>query len=186
MSTAKLTREDDSDGLGAILDYIGKFMRFAHATFAVRQLKGYPESPSSLQKEQVKRCSVRVMEVLDWPLKLGPVKTDQLRYVSDNSWIMILFCCHFVVATCGTFTSIIPDVTADLEKVTRVAQLIMHSAVDQEQMSYIEAHRILKQVWTFQDNLAREIHKRDAGLTSNMNGNINAPGGEMNTESRNG
>jgi hypothetical protein len=80
MSTAKLTTEDDSDGLGAILDYIGKFTRFAHATFAVRKLKGYLENLSSLQKEQVKRCNVRVMEVLDWPLKLGPVKADHLTF----------------------------------------------------------------------------------------------------------
>jgi hypothetical protein len=115
---------------------------------------------------------MRAVQVLDWPLKLSPVKRDQLRYISDLSWVMMLFCCHFIVSACGTFGSVISEVTASLEKTAEVAQLIMSLAVDQEQIPYKEASQILKRVRALQEGLNHKAQKQDAEMAGKMNGDV--------------
>ncbi|KAH8660280.1 hypothetical protein BX600DRAFT_499485 [Xylariales sp. PMI_506] len=161
------------DGRGATLDYLGRFTRFAIATYGVRHLRQSPENLSCLQKDQIRRCSARAVLVLDWPLNLGLVRREGLRYVSDYSWIMILFCCHFILSVCHTFGSIIPNGLESLGKVAQVAQLIMHLAVNSEQKPYIEASNILKRVRSLQTVSDPEPNKvLERELTNNGNSQI--------------
>lgn len=158
---AILTVSDLDDGRGAILDYLGRFTRFGVSTFGVRHLKNASEGLSPLQEKQVRRCNSYAAQVLDWPLELGPVKRDQLRYISDYSWVMILFCCHFIVSACGTFPSIISDASTNLEKTAQIAQLIMRLTGDQDRTPYKEALQILRRVRMLQEGLIRHP-KRNA------------------------
>ena len=176
ISRTYLTKRIGGDERGAILDCIGRFTRFGIATLGLRRLKNSPEELSASQKDQVRSCNLRAVQVLDWPLKLSPVKKDQLRYITDHAWVMALFCCHFIVSACGTFGTVISDTTASLEKAAEMVQLIMNIAVGQERMPYKEASRILKRVRALQDSLLQETQRQDAEVAGETNNVLNTPG----------
>jgi hypothetical protein len=129
---------------GVVLDYLGRCARFNIHSYATRYIRNSPEGLSPLQKDQVRRCVVYARGVLDWALNLSPIQKDRFRYVSESAGIMISFCCLFIIASCQTFTSSIPNVFESLDKVVAAAQLTMDLAPDVDHNKHIQGSLILR------------------------------------------
>lgn len=129
---------------GVVLDYLGRCARFNIHSYTTRYIRNSPEGLTPLQKDQVRRCVVYATGVLDWPLNLSPIQKDRFRYVSESADIMISFCCLFIIASCQTFTSSIPNIFESLDKVIAAAQLIMDLAPDVDHNKHIQGSLILR------------------------------------------
>jgi len=165
-----------ADERGAVLDYLGRYTRFCILSYAVRFLRHSTQEQglSLLQRDQVRSCVLCANRVLDWPLRLGPVQKDRLRYVTDTRCIMISFCCLFIIASCQTFASSIPNTFECLENVKASARLMISLSTDDESRGYVHGMLILERVKAVQEALERQkdhegdlhrVHLEDSAST---------------------
>lgn len=91
----------------------------------------------------------------------------------------MLFCCHFIVSACHTFSSVLSDAAASLEKVAQLAQLILRLAVDEERVPYKEASHILKRVKVLQESLTSEMTTGNIVLANEMNTHAGDSGNDI-------
>jgi hypothetical protein len=62
---------------------------------------------------------------------MDPVtKDERVRYLADFGFVMISFCCQFIIRACETFGSGIPDILENLATVEEAAQLMKEVAID--------------------------------------------------------
>jgi len=63
-----------------------------------------------------------------------------------NYLIVISFCCLFILATCQTFTSCIPNIPDYLDNVTEAAQLLIDLAINADHKPRAQGTFIMKKV----------------------------------------
>lgn len=141
------------DGRGIKMDYLGRCARFWISSYATRHLQSSRTGLTNIQKNQVHTCIVNAINVLDWPLNLSPFQKETLRYVPESGGVMVSYCCLYIVATCQTFGSTIPDLFVNLDKVIDAANLILEMAPDSEHNMNTQALLILKRVEVLQKEL---------------------------------
>jgi hypothetical protein len=113
------------DGYSTRLDFHGRFTRFCITSFAIRGLRTSPQKLATLHKDQITRCLFCANRLLAWQVGLGPVQKERLRYFSDSGFVMMTFCCFFVLSACQSFSSFIPDVFENLTVVLKTANLMI-------------------------------------------------------------
>ncbi|KFY80001.1 hypothetical protein V499_01081 [Pseudogymnoascus sp. VKM F-103] len=133
----------NDDGVGAVLDLLGRYARFCISNYVVRCLPNSYHGLSSRQKDRVRCCVACANHVLNWPLNLRPIQKEKLRYVSDSGSIMLKFSALFIIAGCQTFSSCIPNVSQCLENVRAVGQLIIDLAGDQNSNAHTHGNLII-------------------------------------------
>jgi hypothetical protein len=153
------------DGRGAKLDYHGRCARFWINSYATKHLHSSPTCLTAIQKDQIRTCIVYATRVLDWPLDLSPFQKESLRYVPESGSIMVSYCCFYIIASCQTFASNIPDLISSIDKVVLAAQLMLDMAPDAEHNAHSQALLILKRV-----EALRRLLKNNAVLTHDASG----------------
>jgi len=149
------------DDRGAFLEYHGRYTQFCITSYAVKCFRSSPQGLTPLQTAQIARCVKCANHVIDWPLNSGPIQKDRLRYVDDSACIMISFCALFILSTCQTFTSCIPDISECLNNVTEAAQLMVDLAINSEQKPYIQGAAILKRAEALRAALENARHNEN-------------------------
>lgn len=144
------------DVCGVVLDYLGRCARFNINSYATRYLRSSSEGLSPLQNDQVRRCTAYASDVLDWLLNLRPIQKDRFRCVCESASTMVSFCCLFIIASCQTFSSSVPNVFESLDKVTTAAQLMMDLAPDEEHNAHIQGSLILKRTRAWKAKLEQQ------------------------------
>jgi hypothetical protein len=154
------------DVYGAVLDYFGRCRRFNITSYATRYLKNSSAGLSPVQQDQLRRCVIYASSVLDWPLNLTPIQKDRFRYVPESASIMMSLCCLFILASCQTFTSSIPNTFESVEKVIMAAQLMIELAPDIEHSAHIQGSQILKRADVLRRRLEHLRSQESSGTDS--------------------
>jgi hypothetical protein len=134
------------EGRGAKLDYLGRCSRFWINSYATKHLQTSSSGLNPVQKDQIRRCVLYASRVLDWPLDMSPFQKESLRFVSESSSIMVSFCCLYIVASCQTFGSSIPELFINLDKVVAAAQLMIDMSPDAEHNAHTQGLLILRRI----------------------------------------
>jgi hypothetical protein len=148
-----------------VLDYYGRCSRFTINSYATKHLSSSPAGLTPIQINQVRNCVIYASRVLDWPLDLSPFQKESLRYISESGGIMVSFCCLYILASCQTFGSSIPDLLNSLDKVTMAAQLMINVAPDVEHNLHTQGLLILKRTEVLRKHRLAESNML-TGLTS--------------------
>jgi len=132
------------DVRGGTLDYYGRCGRFWLSRCATKHLQRPSPELTPFQRVQFRTCITYAIRVLDWPLDLSPFQKDSLRYMPESAAVMISYCCMFIIASCQTFGSSMPELYAILDKVEAAAQLMLSMAPDIEHYTHVQGLLILK------------------------------------------
>jgi hypothetical protein len=79
---------------------------------------------------------------------------------------MISFCCLFIIASCQTFTSSIPNTFENLDKVIAAAQLMMDLAPDVDHNKHIQGSLILGRAEALRAILEQRRTHESSGTSS--------------------
>jgi hypothetical protein len=101
------------------------------STYSTRNFKlSDPQLPAQHQMF-VRRSVTAAATFVKLLTDMDPVtKDERVRYLADFGFVMISFCCQFIIRACEAFGSGIPDITEHLVTVEEAAQLMKEVAID--------------------------------------------------------
>jgi hypothetical protein len=101
------------------------------ATYSTRSFKlSDPQLPPQHQM-LVRRSITTAATFVKLLTDMDPVtKEETVRYLADFGFVMISFCCQFIVRACEAFGSGMPDIMEHLVPVEDAAQLMKEVAID--------------------------------------------------------
>jgi hypothetical protein len=133
-----------SSEISGSVDFHYRFTRFCISTYATRNiphpsvsrtgiLAGSPSSHPSISQNQAQSLFKSVSAAsscCDLMLQLSPLAKDASRYIADFGFVMISFCCLYVIQACELFGLSYPTLNQHLRKVELAAQLMLELATD--------------------------------------------------------
>ena len=101
------------------------------ATYSTRNFKlSDPQLPPQHQI-LVRRSVTAAATFVKLLTDMDPVtKEERVRYLADFGFVMISFCCQFIIRACEAFGSGMPDIMEHLTAVEEAAQLMKEVAID--------------------------------------------------------
>ena len=101
------------------------------ATYSTRSFK--LSDPQLLPQHQilVRKSVTAAATFVKLLTDMDPVtKEERVRYLADFGFVMISFCCQFIIRACEAFGSGMPDIMEHLTAAEEAAQLMKEVAID--------------------------------------------------------
>ena len=120
-----------------------RFAQFCMSTYATRNLKISDPQLAEAQQASVRRSVTAAASFCTG----DPVSKDErVRYLADFGFVMVSFCCLFVIRACEAFGSCLPDLLDHLTTVDEAAQLMKEVATDSDQAPSLYSTLISKKL----------------------------------------
>ncbi|KAG0652138.1 hypothetical protein D0Z07_1367 [Hyphodiscus hymeniophilus] len=120
-----------NDPGGGILEFHLQFAKFCMSTYSTRSFNLSDPQLSEQQQILVRRSVSAAVAFVKILTDMDPVtKDERVRYLADFGFVMISFCCQFIIRACEAFGSGIPDIMETLTTVEEAAQLMKEVAID--------------------------------------------------------
>lgn len=101
------------------------------STYSTRNFKPSDSQLPAEHQALVRRSVTTAATFVKLLTDMDPVtKGERVRYLADFGFVMISFCCQFIIRVCEAFGSSIPDVMEQLATVEDAAQLMKEVAID--------------------------------------------------------